>query len=67
MEFKTRLRGFRQKLGLSQQKAAQAIGITTRQYQRFEAGEQLPGFENLIRLADLFEVTLDELVGRAAP
>lgn len=67
MEFKTRLRGFRQKLGLSQQKAAQAIGITTRQYQRFEAGEQLPGFENLIRLADLFEVTLDELVGRATP
>ena len=43
---------------------AKAIEITDRQYQRFEAEENLPGFENLCALADHFGVTLDYLAGR---
>ena len=48
----------------TQVQTAKAIEITDRQYQRFEAGENLPGFENLCALADHFGVTLDYLAGR---
>ena len=47
------------------QQVADASQTTLRQYQRFEKGEQKPGFDNLIRLADCFQVSLDYLVGRS--
>lgn len=55
----------REEKGATQKEVADAIGVTVRQYQRFEKGEQKPGFDNLIALADYFEVTLDFLVGRS--
>lgn len=64
MSFEERLKGLRSKRGLTQQAAADALGITLRQYQRFEAGDQRPGYDNLIRIADLFQVSLDWLTGR---
>lgn len=64
MTFEARLKDLRQKKKLTQQSAAVALGITVRQYQRFECGEQRPGYENLIRIADLFDVSLDWLTGR---
>lgn len=64
MEFHKRLCELRNKKGSSQNQAAVEIGITLRQYQRFEAGEQKPGFDNLIKIADCFEVSLDWLMGR---
>lgn len=64
MTFEARLKLLRQKSGLTQQAAADALGITIRQYQRFEAGEQRPGYDNLIHIADLFQVSLDWLTGR---
>jgi len=64
MSFEERLKGLRGKRGLTQQAAADALGITLRQYQRFEAGDQRPGYDNLIRVADLFQVSLDWLTGR---
>ena len=50
---------------MTQQQVADASQTTLRQYQRFEKGEQKPGFDNLIRLADCFQVSLDYLVGRS--
>jgi len=44
---------------------ADAIGVTDRQYQRFETGVNLPGFENLVGIADHFGVSLDYLAGRS--
>lgn len=64
MTFESRLKALRQHKKLTQQSAAVALDITVRQYQRFEAGEQRPGYENLIHIADLFEVSLDWLTGR---
>lgn len=64
MNFEARLKTLRLKKKLTQQDTAVALGITVRQYQRFETGEQRPGYENLIRIADLFEVSLDWLTGR---
>ena len=64
MEFSQRLRELRAERKETQVQVAQAIEITDRQYQRFEAGENLPGFENLWALADHFNVSMDYLAGR---
>ena len=62
--FEARLKALRLEKKLTQQSTAVALGITVRQYQRFESGEQRPGYENLIHIADLFQVSLDWLTGR---
>ena len=64
MSFEANLKQLRQKRALSQKAVAEALGITVRQYQRFESGEQRPGYDNLIRIADFFQVPLDWLTGR---
>ena len=65
MTFSQRLLLLRQESGMTQQQVADAIQTTLRQYQRFEKGEQKPGFDNLVRLADCFQVSLDFLAGRS--
>ncbi len=65
MEFQKRLRELRKEKKETQVQVANAIGITDRQYQRFECEKQKPGFDNLWALADHFDVSLDYLVGRS--
>lgn len=64
MNFYERMRALRKERKETQVQVAEAIGITDRQYQRFEAGEQKPGFDNLCALADHFGVSMDYLAGR---
>ena len=64
MTFEEKLKSLRLKKGMSQQSAAVALGLSLGAYQRFEYGKQRPGYENLIHIADLFEVSLDWLTGR---
>ena len=63
--FTERLSLLRKESGMTQQQIANIIQITLRQYQRFEKGEQKPGYDNLIKLADCFQVSLDYLTGRS--
>ena len=65
MDFSQRLLLPRTEHNMTQQQVADKIQTTLRQYQRFEKGEQKPGFDNLIRLADCFQVSLDYLAGRS--
>jgi len=65
MELHERMRELRRERKETQLQVAQAVGITDRQYQRFETGKQKPGFENLCALADHFSVSLDYLAGRS--
>ena len=64
MEYFERMKALRGERGETQSAVAEAIGMTTRQYQRYEAGCQKPGLDYLMALADHFEVTLDYLTGR---
>lgn len=64
MNFEERLKQLREATHKSQKETAAALGVTTRQYQRFECGEQRPGYDNLIKIADYFGVSLDWLTGR---
>ncbi len=60
-----RLLELRKESGMTQQQVANIIQTTLRQYQRFEKGEQKPGFDNLVKLADCFRVSMDYLAGRS--
>lgn len=62
--FKNRIRALRKAAGETQIQVAQSIGVSPRYYQNLELGENLPGFECLIALADHFGVSLDDLAGR---
>lgn len=48
----------------SQDYVAKQLGITYQSYQAYENGIGIPSLENFIKLADLFDVSLDYLVGR---
>ena len=64
IQFPDRLIELRTEKHLSQAVVAQAAQITTRTYQRYEAGEREPTVSTLVRMADFYGVSLDYLVGR---
>lgn len=67
MKFSERLIFLREKNGTLQKDIAKEIGISLHAYQRFEYGEQEPRMSVLIALADFYDLSLDELVGRERP
>ena len=62
--FKNRLRATRIYRGYTLQKTADSIGIALRSYQKYESGDSEPAFDYLVKLADLFNVPADFLLGR---
>lgn len=54
----------RKKMGLSQIEIAKFLGVDNSTYGKWELEKAEPNIENLIKLADYYHVTLDELVGR---
>ena len=63
--FSSNLKKLRVSKNLTQKQMAEILGIVDRQYQRYEAGQVDPPLSNVIKLADLFNVSLDYLVGRS--
>jgi len=49
------------KKGLSQSEVAKQAGISTRQYQRVEAGEHLPNVGPAIKIAKILGTTVEKL------
>ena len=62
--FTERLKELRKNKGLKQQEIAELLGVKRNTYSDWENEKTEPSFENLIKLADLLEVTLDWLFGR---
>lgn len=65
MDFRKRLRELRTSKKDTQAVLADHIGITLKQVQRYELGENEPTLSVLLRLSDYFDVSLDYLVGRS--
>ena len=49
---------------MTQRDVAARLGVSQPSYIRYENGTSEPTIENLIKLADLFDVSLDYLCGR---
>lgn len=62
MDFGDKLKQYRLKEGLSQEQLAEKIGVSRQAITKWETKKGLPDVENMIILAELFKLTLDELV-----
>lgn len=55
---------YRKSLGLTQESLANMLGGKKSLISNYENGYSIPDIKTLIKLADIFNITLDELVGR---
>lgn len=63
MDFGTRLKHLRKQAGLTQQQLATQLGITKSVVSFYELQERSPSPEVLIKLASIFHVSADYLLG----
>lgn len=62
--FFVRLKELRKKKGISQLRLATELNTTQNTISRYETGEREPGIDELIKIADYFNVSGDYLLGR---
>lgn len=60
-----RIRELRKKAGYSQQQIARKLHLTQGAISQWENGITVPAADQLSALANVFEITVDELLGRA--
>lgn len=61
--FDERLKKLREERGLTQKQVAEALEMNPRTYSSYENNEREPNSEILLMIADLFDVSIDYLVG----
>jgi transcriptional regulator with XRE-family HTH domain len=59
-----KLKTLRKNLKLTQKQVAKEIGLNVETYANYEVGRREPDNKMLVKLADFFNVSLDELLGR---
>ena len=63
--FEQRLKEQRKLYKLTQRDMALRLGISQPSYIRYENGSSEPSQENLVKIANIFDVSTDYLLGRA--
>lgn len=59
-----RIKEFRQKFGMKQQELADVLSVKQTTVSGWEVGRREPDFESLKRMADIFNCSIDELLGQ---
>lgn len=62
MDLGNRIRGEREKLNLSQDELAKRMDISRQAISKWETGKSYPDVETILKLSDIFNLSLDELV-----
>lgn len=57
----------RKRCGLSQEKLAELVGVSRQAVTKWETAQSAPSTDNLIRLAEVFDISLDRLLRPDAP
>ena len=65
MEFSERLKKLRKDTGLTQVDVASKLGISQQAYASWERGIKKPTQENLVKIAQILNVSIDYLVGNS--
>ncbi|HEM4990216.1 TPA: helix-turn-helix transcriptional regulator [Streptococcus suis] len=65
MEFSERLKDLRKQAGLTQVDVAGKLGISQQAYASWEHGAKKPTQENLVKIAQILNVSVDYLVGNS--
>ena len=63
-KFRNNLISLRKENNFTQRDVASKLNIAYQSYQAYERGVALPTLQNFIKLANLYEISLDELIGR---
>ena len=63
MMFNDNLNKYRKQKGLSQEELAFRLGVSRQSVSKWESGQSTPELERIIEIADLFGISLDELIG----
>ena len=64
MNLAENLQMLRRRMNLSQEDLAEKCQVSRQALAKWESGESVPTIDKLVFLADLYELSLDELVGR---
>ncbi|MBQ3494493.1 MAG: helix-turn-helix transcriptional regulator [Clostridia bacterium] len=56
------LKYLRKQFGYTQKYVAEKLGITYQSYQAYEFGTTVPTLQNFIKLANLYDIQIDELL-----
>jgi len=62
MKFEEKLLQLRKEKELSQENLAKDLNVSRQSVSKWESGQSLPDIENLIRLSDIFKISLDDLI-----
>lgn len=62
MTLEEQIKSYRKQAGMSQEKLAEKIGVSRQAVTKWENGTGTPDISNLIAIAELFQVSLDELL-----
>lgn len=65
MEFSERLKDLRKQAGITQVDVAEKLGISQPAYASWERGVKKPTQENLVKIAQILNVSVDYLVGNS--
>ncbi len=61
-----RIKDLREAKGLTQEQLAQLLGVTQGTIAHWESGARTPTLMNMVKIADVLGVSLDEVLGRTA-
>lgn len=65
--FSERLKLLRSARNITQSRLAELLDVDPRVYNRWERGNAAPQLDTVIKIADILQVSLDELAGRKEP
>ena len=60
----TRIATERERLGLTQAELADKVNVSQKSISKYERGDRQPNFETITKLANVFGVSIDYLLGR---
>ena len=60
-----RLKALRLERAMTQKQLSEFLGIEESSYQRLEYGKSRPHLDNVVKIADLFDISIDYLIGRS--
>ena len=60
----TRIAAERERLGLTQAELADKVNVSQKSISKYERGDRQPNFETITKLANVFGVSIDYLLGR---
>ncbi len=62
MKFANKLKNIRKRIGISQEELADKINVSRQAVTKWETGKGIPDIDNIIALATLFNVSIDDLL-----